>query len=78
VLEGVDGVALPSYGDNATAIPNEGGYLLLACDGIMTGQLVSEPYAADKAAVMVTVNDVYSMGGRPLTLVKVLASGDPD
>src|SRR4030066_1727196 len=27
---------------------------------------------------MVTVNDIYSMGGRPLAMVNVLASGDED
>jgi selenophosphate synthetase-related protein len=38
--------------------------------------LVNEPYAAGKASVMVTVNDIYSMGGRPLAMVNVLASGE--
>ena len=75
VLEGPPGPQLPNYGDDAAAIPDEGGYLLLAADGIMTGLLVNEPYAAGKAAVMVTVNDIYAMGGRPLALVNVLASG---
>lgn len=78
VLEGVGGAALANYGDDAAVIPHEGSYLLLACDGIMTGLLVNEPYAAGKAAVMVTVNDVYAMGGRPLALVNVLASGDDE
>jgi selenophosphate synthetase-related protein len=40
--------------------------------------LINEPYAAGKASVMVTVNDIYSMGGRPLGMVNVLASGDED
>lgn len=78
VLEGVPGPQLPNYGDDAAVIPFGDRYLLLACDGIMTGLLLNEPYAAGKAAVMVTVNDIYSMGGRPLALVNVLASGDPD
>ena len=49
---------------------------MLAADGMMTRLLVNEPYAAGKAAVMVTVNDIYAMGGRPLAMVNVLASGD--
>jgi selenophosphate synthetase-related protein len=49
---------------------------LLAADGMMTRLLVNEPYAAGKASVMVTVNDIYAMGGRPLAMVNVLASGD--
>ena len=75
VLEGTPGPQLPNYGDDAAVIPHGDGYLLMACDGIMTGLLINEPYAAGKASVMVTVNDIYSMGGRPLAMVNVLASG---
>lgn len=78
VLEGVPGPQLPNYGDDAAVIPQGEGYLLMACDGIMTGLLINEPYAAGKASVMVTVNDIYSMGGRPLAMVNVLASGDEE
>ncbi len=78
VLEGVPGPQLPNYGDDAAVIPHGDHYLLLACDGIMTGLLLNEPYAAGKAAVMVTVNDIYSMGGRPLAMVNVLASGEAE
>jgi uncharacterized protein len=70
------GPQLPSYGDDAAAVPWDDGYLLMAADGMMTRLLFNEPYAAGKAAVMVTVNDIYAMGGRPIGLVNVLASGD--
>jgi selenophosphate synthetase-related protein len=70
------GDTLPNYGDDAAVIPWKDEYLLLAADGMMTALLINEPYAAGKAAVMVTVNDIYSMGGRPLGMVNVLASGD--
>ena len=70
------GTQLPNYGDDAAVIPWKDGFLLLAADGMMTGLLANEPYAAGKAAIMVTVNDIYSMGGRPVGLVNVLASGD--
>jgi len=76
ILGGQPGPQLPNYGDDAAVIPWKGGYLLLAADGMMTRLLVNEPYAAGKAAVMVTVNDIYAMGGRPLAMVNVLASGD--
>lgn len=69
------GDMLPNYGDDAAAIPWRDEYLLVAADGMMTGLLVNEPYAAGKASVMVTVNDIYSMGGRPIGMVNVLASG---
>ena len=76
ILHGVPGPQLPNYGDDAAVIPFKGEYLLLAADGMMTRLLRNEPYAAGKASVMVTVNDIYSMGGRPLAMVNVLASGD--
>jgi selenophosphate synthetase-related protein len=76
VLHGQPGPQLPNYGDDAAVIPWKEGFLLLAADGIMTRLLINEPYAAGKASVMVTVNDIYSMGGRPLAMVNVLASGD--
>ncbi len=70
------GNVVENFGDDAAAIPFGDGYLLVAADGIMTSLLFNEPYAAGKSAVMVSVNDIYSMGGRPIGLVNVLASGD--
>jgi selenophosphate synthetase-related protein len=78
LLHGEPGPHLPSFGDDAAVIPWKDGYLLLAADGIMTKLLINEPYAAGKSAVMVTVNDIYSMGGRPLAMVNVLASGEEE
>jgi selenophosphate synthetase-related protein len=40
--------------------------------------LIQEPYAAGKASIMVTVNDIYSMGGRPIALVNVLSHGEEE
>jgi len=77
VQGGPSGPQLESWGDDAAVIPLTNGYMLLATDGIMEGLLVNEPYAAGKASVMVVVGDIYSMGGRPLAMVNVLASG-PD
>jgi len=78
VLHGQAGPQLPNFGDDAAVIPWKDGFLLLAADGIMTKLLVNEPYAAGKASVMVTVNDIYSMGGKPLAMVNVLASGEEE
>ena len=78
LLHGQPGPHLPNFGDDAAVIPWKDGYLLLAADGMMTRLLVNEPYAAGKSSVMVTVNDIYSMGGRPLAMVNVLASGDDE
>ncbi len=76
IQHGVRGPELPNYGDDAAIIPMNDEYLLLAADGMMTKLLQNEPYAAGKASVMVTVNDIYSMGGRPVAMVNVLASGN--
>ena len=70
------GPQLPNYGDDAAVIPWKDGYILFATDGIMTKLLANEPYAAGKSSVMVTVNDIYSMGGRPIAMVNVMASGE--
>jgi len=70
------GNQLPNYGDDAAVIPWNDGYLLFAADGIMTRLLINEPYAAGKSSVMVAVNDIYSMGGRPIAMVNVMASGE--
>lgn len=72
------GPQLPGFGDDAAAIPWGDGYLLLAADGMMTSLIVNEPYAAGKASVMVTVNDIFAMGGRPIGMVNVMASGDDE
>ncbi|MCF8114681.1 MAG: hypothetical protein K9K21_12600 [Desulfotignum sp.] len=72
------GDALANFGDDAAVIPFNDEFLLFATDGMMTGLIINEPYAAGKASVMVTVNDIYSMGGRPLGMVNVLASGDEE
>jgi len=52
------GNALPNFGDDAAVIPFKDEYLLFATDGMMTSLIINEPYAAGKASVMVTVNDI--------------------
>lgn len=64
------------FGDDAAAIRHQGEYLLLAADGIWSGLIEANPYGAGKASVMVSVNDIYAMGGRPLAMVNVI--GIPD
>jgi uncharacterized protein len=64
------------FGDDAAAIRYKGEYLLLAADGIWSGLIEANPYGAGKASVMVSVNDIYAMGGRPLAMVNVI--GIPD
>jgi AIR synthase-related protein len=64
-------------GDDAAAIPDGDGYLLLAAEGIIPSLVASDPYLAGRSAVLANVNDIYAMGGRPIALVDVIgAEGD--
>ena len=62
------------FGEDAAAISYDGHYLLLAAEGMWPQFVKAEPYAAGKAAVMASVNDIYAMGGKPLALVNVLSA----
>jgi hypothetical protein len=70
------GNTVADFGEDAAAIYHGGEYLLLAADGIWSGLIEANPYAAGKASVMVSVNDIYAMGGKPLAMVNVI--GVPD
>lgn len=62
------------FGEDAAAIKYDDQYLLLAAEGMWPQFVKAEPYAAGKAAVMASVNDIYAMGGTPLALVNVLSA----
>ena len=61
------------FGEDAAAIAYGDHYLLLAAEGMWPRFINAEPYAAGKAAVTASVNDIYAMGGRPLAMVNVLS-----
>jgi AIR synthase-related protein len=63
-------------GDDAAAIPDGDGFLLLAAEGIIPSMLHENPHMAGLCAVLANVNDIYAMGGRPLAMVDVI--GTPD
>ena len=63
-------------GDDAAAIPDGDGYLLLAAEGITASIVRHNPYLAGKCAVLANINDIYAMGGHPLAMVDVI--GTPD
>lgn len=66
----------PAFGDDAASMPFGDGFLLLAADGIAT-PLLADPEWAGYCGVLVNVNDIVAMGGRPLAMVNVLAAADP-
>jgi len=68
------GGALFGPGDDAAVLPSGSGrFLLLAADAIVQELVEQAPFHAGRAVVLVNVNDIYAMGGRPLALVSILA-----
>jgi selenophosphate synthetase-related protein len=63
-----------SANEDAAVLLSGNEYLLLAVDGMWPKLVEDDPYAAGKASVMVNVNDIYAMGGRPLAMVNVIGS----
>src|SRR5688572_9084973 len=59
-------------GDDCAAIPDSGGHLLLAAEGMLESFVAADPWFAGYSAVMVNLSDVAAMGGRPLAIVDVL------
>jgi hypothetical protein len=68
------GCTVSDFGEDAAAIVYGDKYLLLAAEGILPRLIKDDPYAAGKASVMACVNDIYTMGGRPLAMVNVLGA----
>lgn len=72
VIEGCDVL----LGDDTAAIKSGDSYLLVAGEGVYQPLLKSNPYLAGRTSVLTNVNDIYSMGGRPLAIVDVLFSSE--
>ncbi|MBD2461261.1 sll0787 family AIR synthase-like protein [Oscillatoria sp. FACHB-1407] len=61
-------------GDDCAAIPDGDGYLLFAAEGMLPLLVESEPWFAGWCGVLVSVSDIYAMGGRPIAVVDALWS----
>lgn len=59
-------------GDDAVALPDGEGYLLLAAEVMWPPFVASEPELAGRSAVLANANDIYAMGGRPIALLDTL------
>lgn len=66
-----DGVAV---GDDAAAIPDGDGHLLLAIEGFVEDFVTADPWFAGYCGVMVNVSDIWAMGGRPIAVVDAVWS----
>jgi len=65
-----------SEGEDAAAIEFGDHYILFAADGIMESLVRNDPFLAGYYAVLVNVNDIAAMGGKPLAMVDVMSSKD--
>lgn len=63
-------------GDDTAALKYDDHYLLMAGEGVYQPLLESNPYLAGRTSVLTNVNDIYSMGGRPVAIVDVLFASD--
>jgi uncharacterized protein len=59
-------------GDDCAAIPDNGGFLLFAAEGMLESFVSDDPWFAGYSAVMVNLSDIAAMGGRPLAVVDIL------
>jgi putative methanogenesis marker protein 2 len=64
-----------SFGDDASAIDiGDEKLVLLAADGIWGKLMEADPYWAGYCSVLVNVNDIAAMGGKPIGMVNVLST----
>ena len=71
------GNSVVDFGDDAAIIDTGGeDYILFAADGIWGKIINASPWWAGYGSVVVNVNDIAAMGGRPIAMVNVLASSD--
>jgi AIR synthase-related protein len=63
-------------GDDAAALTSDGGYTLFAAEGMRSEFVAADPWFAGFCSVLVNVNDIAAMGGRPWAVVDVLFLGE--
>ncbi|MDL2261044.1 methanogenesis marker 2 protein [Methanimicrococcus sp. OttesenSCG-928-J09] len=73
------GGCVADFGDDAAAIDiGNGDVILLAADGIWGRLIEKSPWWAGFTSVIVNINDIIAMGGRPLAMVDVVSSTDSE
>src|SRR3990170_5138817 len=69
--------SIVDFGDDAAVIDIGGDdYILFAADGIWARLIEASPWWAGYTSVLVNVNDIAAMGGKPVAMVNVLSSSD--
>jgi len=70
----VSGETLLDFGDDASAIDiGEDNIILFAADGIWGKLMDADPYWAGYCSILVNVNDIAAMGGKPIAMVNILS-----
>ena len=78
-VDKVSGKTYISFGDDASAIRlGNGKLLLIAADGIWGKLMEADPHWAGYCSVLVNVNDIAAMGGKPIGMVNVLSVKDKE
>lgn len=73
------GNVIADFGDDAAVIDIGGDdVILFAADGIWGRIVEKSPWWTGYTSVVVNVNDISAMGGKPLAMVNVMSSGDPE
>ncbi|HYQ04864.1 MAG TPA: sll0787 family AIR synthase-like protein [Polyangiaceae bacterium] len=62
-------------GDDAAALPDGDGFVLFAAEGMRSEFLAIDPWFCGFCSVMVNLNDIAAMGGRPWAITDVLFMG---
>jgi uncharacterized protein len=62
-------------GDDAAALPDGDDFVLFAAEGMRSEFLASDPWFCGFCSVMVNLNDIAAMGGRPWAITDVLFMG---
>ncbi|MBU3967344.1 MAG: methanogenesis marker 2 protein [Euryarchaeota archaeon] len=71
------GNSVVDFGDDAAVIDIGGDdYVLFAADGIWTRLIEASMWWAGYSSVLVNVNDIAAMGGKPVAMVNILSSSN--
>jgi len=65
---------IAAEGEDAAVLENGNMCVLFAADGIMESLMKADPYLAGYYSILVNVNDIAAMGGRPLGMVDVISA----
>lgn len=75
----ISGDVYLAFGDDAAAIDiGNDQLMLLATDGIWGSLMQVDPWWSGYCSVLVNVNDIAAMGGRPMGMTNVLSSSDEE